>query len=67
MIIFQSFNVLECPEFRELLLYLGDGKIDDSNVPHRTKVTQMVLDTYHKEHSNIKVDLRVCLVRVLFH
>jgi hypothetical protein len=56
----QSFNVLECPEFRALLLYLGDGKMDDTDLPHRTKMTQMVLDEYRKEYNKTKSDLKVC-------
>jgi hypothetical protein len=56
----QSFNVLECPEFRDLLLYLGDGKISNADVPHRTKLTQMVLEEYWREYNKIKEDLKVC-------
>ena len=38
----KAFNVVECPEFRSLLLYIGEGKIVDKDIPHRTKVTNMI-------------------------
>lgn len=56
---YQSFNVVECPEFRELLLYLGEGKIQDKNLPHRTKLTEMILNEFRTEYCKIKDDLKV--------
>jgi hypothetical protein len=53
-------NVLECQEFRELLLYLGEDKIDDSDLPHRTKMTLMILEEFKAEHKRICGDLQVC-------
>lgn len=58
---------MECPEFRELLLYLGDGKIDDTELPHRTKITQMILDEYRKEYNKAKDDLKACSFPYYFH
>lgn len=39
-------NVLECKEFRDILLYLREDKIDDSDLPHCTKMTQMILEEF---------------------
>ncbi|KAF8882370.1 hypothetical protein CPB84DRAFT_1750912 [Gymnopilus junonius] len=33
----QSIHILECPEFCDLMLYLGAGKIDDKDLPHHHK------------------------------
>ncbi|KAG1737505.1 uncharacterized protein EDB91DRAFT_1040512, partial [Suillus paluster] len=43
------------------LLYLGDGKIDDTELPHRTKITQMVLDEYRREYNRAKDDIKNAL------
>lgn len=44
----QSIHVLECPEFRELMLYLGTEKIEDKDLPHRHKMTDMIFEAYKK-------------------
>ena len=42
----KAFNVVECPEFRSLLLYIEEGKIVDKDISHRTKVTNMIHEEY---------------------
>ncbi|KAG2045570.1 hypothetical protein BDR06DRAFT_828301, partial [Suillus hirtellus] len=46
------------------LLYLGDGKMCHNDLPHWTKITQMVLDEYRKEYNKTKVDLKNALGRI---
>ncbi|KAG1895162.1 uncharacterized protein F5891DRAFT_893471, partial [Suillus fuscotomentosus] len=46
------------------LLYLGDGKINDAELPHHTKITQMVLDEYRTEYNKTKDDLKNALGRI---
>ncbi|KAG6864121.1 hypothetical protein C0991_012332 [Blastosporella zonata] len=53
----QSINVVECPEFQELLVYLGDGNIDDDDIPCRTKITKMIQDAYKDVREKIKEGL----------
>ncbi|KAF5375704.1 hypothetical protein D9615_009361 [Tricholomella constricta] len=53
-----SVNVVECPEFRELLDYLGNDKIDDDDIPHRTKIMQMIYDEHQKMRQQIMAELR---------
>ncbi|KAG1718033.1 hypothetical protein EDB19DRAFT_1576115, partial [Suillus lakei] len=43
------------------LLYLSDGKIDDTKLPHHTKITQMVLDEYCREYNRAKDDIKNAL------
>ncbi|KAF5372361.1 hypothetical protein D9615_009320 [Tricholomella constricta] len=54
----QSLNVVECPELRELLNYLGNDKINDDDIPHRTKITQMIYDEHQKMRQQIMAELR---------
>ncbi|KAF8883759.1 hypothetical protein CPB84DRAFT_1850866 [Gymnopilus junonius] len=42
----QSIHILECPEFHDLMLYLGAGKIDDKDLPHCHKMMDMIIDAY---------------------
>ncbi|KAG6822674.1 hypothetical protein H0H92_012967, partial [Tricholoma furcatifolium] len=53
-----SMNVVECPEFRELLLYLGDDTIDDDDIPGRTKITKMIEDEAQSCQDKIKASLK---------
>ena len=50
---------MDCNEFWELLLYLGEHKIDDRTLPHWTKLTAMILEEYKKEHQKITESLSV--------
>jgi len=57
--IFQkSINVLESPEFQELMLFLGDGKLEDKDLPHRTKMTKIILEEFKKEWKGLAEDLQ---------
>lgn len=35
-------NVMQCPEFRDLLLYISQGYLEDEEIPHQTKVTELI-------------------------
>jgi hypothetical protein len=61
---YKAFNVVECPEFRKFLLYIGDGKIVDKDIPHRTKVTNMIHEEYKNEYQMLKGDLTVRCVPI---
>lgn len=54
----KSINVLECPEFRELLLYIGEDNLDEHDLPHRTKATMMILEEHKKKHMEIVHDIQ---------
>ncbi|KAG2744442.1 hypothetical protein P692DRAFT_201668534, partial [Suillus brevipes Sb2] len=46
------------------LLYLGEGKIQDKNLPHRTKLTEMILTEFRTEYCKVKNDLKNTLGRI---
>ena len=48
-------------EFRDFVLY-GHEDIDNRDFPHRTKIVQMIFDTYAKEHANLIDDFKVSLL-----
>ncbi|KAJ7702894.1 hypothetical protein B0H16DRAFT_736274 [Mycena metata] len=37
----QALNVVDCPELRDLLLFIG-AQLEDEDIPHRTKLGQLI-------------------------
>lgn len=62
----QSINVLESPEFRELMLFLGDGKLEDKDLPHPTKMTKTILEEFKKERKSLAEDMQNTEGRISF-
>ncbi|KAF5353589.1 hypothetical protein D9758_013794 [Tetrapyrgos nigripes] len=55
----QSLNVVDCPELRDLLLFIGTD-LADSDIPHRTKLSELIVQQFQKEYTemiNIKNSL----------
>jgi hypothetical protein len=57
----QAPNVMDCAELRDLLLYLGAGNVTDKDLPHRTKVTELVRQRFHVEYQKMVADMKVCV------
>jgi hypothetical protein len=56
----QLINVIECPEFWNLLLLL-QSNLHNTMIPHRTKVHQLILEAWSNSFEFLKVDLKVSL------
>ncbi|KAF5378856.1 hypothetical protein D9615_006941 [Tricholomella constricta] len=56
----QSINVIESPELRELLLFLGT-QLTDRDIPHRTKLTEIIIDCFKTEYKAMNALGRVSL------
>lgn len=56
----QAINVIECREFRDLLLLLRSD-LQDSMIPHRTKVRHIILEAWNNAFQLLKRDLSVSL------
>ncbi|KDQ06613.1 hypothetical protein BOTBODRAFT_91089, partial [Botryobasidium botryosum FD-172 SS1] len=52
----QSINVVEGAEFRDLLLFIST-ELEDTDIPHRTKLTQLIFERYNLEYNAIVKDL----------
>lgn len=61
----QSINIVECPEFREFVIY-GHCNISEKDLPHRTKLTELIFAAYEQEHQHLKVCYRKSLGCVSF-
>ncbi|KAI6012366.1 hypothetical protein EDC04DRAFT_2508709, partial [Pisolithus marmoratus] len=46
--------------------YLGDRKIEDRDLPHHSKLAQMILTEFHKVFGEIKDELKHALGRVSY-
>ena len=48
------------------MLYLGDSKLDDKDLPKRTVITEMILNAHKEEIKNIGDDLKVAVGHISF-
>jgi hypothetical protein len=55
----QSIDVINCPELRDLLLYIG-AQLEDSDIPHRTKLGELITARFKLEYANMVQDIAVC-------
>jgi hypothetical protein len=55
---FQALNIIECPEFRALLLLLRSD-LKESMVLHRTKLRELIIEAWRRYFSILKKDLEV--------
>jgi hypothetical protein len=58
MDLLKSLNVVETQELRDLLLYLN-ANLKDNDIPHRTKTTQVIFESYHREWKKLVAELQV--------
>lgn len=54
----QSINVIECPEFRRLLLLLRQ-ELRDKDIPHRTKIRAEIIKAWQEYFVTLKDDMAV--------
>jgi hypothetical protein len=57
----QAIDVIECPEFWDLLLLLRSN-LQDAMIPRWTKVRQIILEAWSKSFEQLKHDLSVSLL-----
>ncbi|KAG8729906.1 hypothetical protein FRC10_003305 [Ceratobasidium sp. 414] len=60
----QALNVVEAPEFRELVLYCGQGRIKDQDMLHRDKLATAALAMYILEKGKIDNDMKYVRGRI---
>lgn len=55
----QAINQIESPELRRLLLYCCPRDVKDSDIPHRTKTRELILDAFGKNFAALRAELLV--------
>ncbi|KAH9844361.1 uncharacterized protein C8Q71DRAFT_852853 [Rhodofomes roseus] len=61
----QSLYVADNPEFRELLTYVGGPNFDKSDIPHRTKVRDLITELYNLTISDMKIEFKARFLLLL--
>jgi hypothetical protein len=59
-IILQSINIMECHEFRDLLLLLRED-LEEKDIPHHTKLHEAIITAWQMWFVGLKQDLAVCV------
>jgi hypothetical protein len=54
----QSLNVVECVEFRRLLLYLRET-LGEEDIPGRTKIRESIIKMWREEFETLKKEMKV--------
>ena len=57
----QSINVIECPEFRDLLLLLHQD-LHDKDIPQCTKLRESIVQVWEQWFKTLSQELLVCSV-----
>ncbi len=57
---FQSINVIECPQLRQIFLMLRED-LTDADIPHRTYIRKCVIETWEKYIATLKSEMEVSL------
>ncbi|KAG9096989.1 hypothetical protein FS749_007324 [Ceratobasidium sp. UAMH 11750] len=60
----QSLNAIEQPEFREILVYCGQGVLRDHDIPHRSKIAFEMHQVYLQEKELIVKAMQKSLGRI---
>jgi hypothetical protein len=60
---FKSLNIVECREFRVLLLLLRN-ELKEAMIPHRTKIRELIIQAWKRYFVVLQKDLEVCCVSV---
>jgi hypothetical protein len=61
----QSINVIECREFRDLLLLLRSD-LKDKDIPHRTKLREAIIETWDCHFKALRLELADAVGKVSF-
>jgi hypothetical protein len=54
----QALNVVECPEFRRLLLLLRE-ELQGKDIPRRTKIREEIIQSWQEYFTILKEDMAV--------
>ena len=49
---------MDCPELRNLLLYISVD-LDDGDIPHRTKLSELITTAFQWEYQDMINDIKV--------
>jgi hypothetical protein len=56
----QSLNMVDCPELPDLLLFIGT-ELEERDIPHHTKLSELITAHFKTEYNRIIGDINVSL------
>ncbi|KAJ7482847.1 hypothetical protein B0H11DRAFT_1807231, partial [Mycena galericulata] len=59
----QALDVVDCPELRDLLMFIG-AQLEDEDIPHRTKLSQLIASRFHTEYTKMINEIQNSVGRV---
>jgi len=62
----KSLNIVECPKFRKLLLFL-QSDLRESFIPHQTKLCKLIIQAWRQHFQVLRCELAVHLPQLLSH
>jgi hypothetical protein len=57
----QAINIIECREFRNLLLLMRED-LKEKDIPHRTKIRESIIKSWESWFRTLKTELSVRLI-----
>ncbi|KAJ6620952.1 hypothetical protein B0H10DRAFT_2432551 [Mycena sp. CBHHK59/15] len=54
----QSIDVVDCPELRNLLLFVG-AQLEDEDIPHRTMLSKLIAERFQVEYNKMIREIQV--------
>ncbi|KAF8901531.1 hypothetical protein CPB84DRAFT_1777550 [Gymnopilus junonius] len=61
----QSLDVVDCPELRNLFLFIGE-QLNDEDIPHRTKLSELITKAFKREYAKMINEIQHSEGRVSF-
>ena len=57
----QSIHLVECPEFRDLCMFLRPS-LQDKEIPHRDRLREGIIEQWHQWFDGLRRELAVCTI-----
>ncbi|KAJ7703836.1 hypothetical protein B0H14DRAFT_3903685 [Mycena olivaceomarginata] len=61
----QSLDVVDCPELRDLLLFIG-AQLEDDDIPHRTKMAELITERFKVEYQKMIHKIQNAISRISY-
>ncbi|KAG8938267.1 hypothetical protein FRC04_009191 [Tulasnella sp. 424] len=63
---YQSINIVENRFFRELLIFVSNGTLNEDDIPHRTRITNLIRNAATLERQHMQKEMQVRIPSQIF-
>lgn len=57
--LFEAINVIESPELRDLLCFVGQGNLTDKDIPGRTELKKKITEAFQISYRKMAKEIQV--------